>query len=88
MRAAVKSLIIIWAAASVASFCGLIYIFPGYSLDSAFSQALRKHPSPEGSFWFHWCLTFFLVGVCMTTVLCRTYRKQYGRLWKSDRPTT
>jgi hypothetical protein len=83
MRVAVKSLIIIWATVSVASFCGLIYIFPGYSLDSAFSQALRKRPSPEGSFWFHWCVTLFLIGSCITVVLYRTYRKQYGRLWKS-----
>ena len=84
MRAAVKSLFIIWATVTAASLCGLIYILPGYSVDSAFSQALRTHPSPEGAFWFHWCLTFFLVGACVTVVLYRTYRKQYGRLWKSN----
>jgi hypothetical protein len=84
MRVAVKSLFIIWATVSVVSLCGLIYISPGYSLDSAFSQALRKHPSPAGSFWFHWCLTFFLIGLCMTVLLYRTYRKQYGSLWKSN----
>jgi hypothetical protein len=82
MRAAVKSLILIWASVSVVSLFGLIYVSPGYSLDSAFSQVLRTHQSPQGSFWFHWCLTFFLVGVCMTAWLCRSYRKHYGKLWK------
>jgi len=84
MRAAVRLLLLIWATVSALSLVGLIYVFPGYSLDSAFSEALRKHPSPQGSFWFHWCMTFFLVGVCMTAWLYRTYRKQYGKLWKSN----
>jgi len=84
MRAAVRLLILIWASVSAVSLVGLIYVFPGYSIDSAFSEALRKHPSPQASFWFHWCMTFFLVGACMTVWLYRTYRKQYGKLWKSD----
>jgi uncharacterized protein YllA (UPF0747 family) len=53
----------------VASLLGLIYVFPGYSIDSAFSEALRKHPSPQASFWFHWTMTFFLVSVCMSMVM-------------------
>ena len=84
MRFAVKSLILTWAIVSLVSFCGLIYVFPGYSLDSAFSEAFRKHPGPEGSFWFHWCLTFLVVGIFMTFWLYRTDRRQYGKLWKSD----
>lgn len=81
MRFAVKSLMLIWGTVSLASFCGLVYVFPGYSIDNAFSEALRKHASPEGAFWFHWCTTFFVVGVCLTFWLYRTYRKHYGKLW-------
>jgi hypothetical protein len=66
MRSAVKSLILTWATVSLVSFGGLIYVFPGYSLDNAFSETFRKHPGPEGSFWFHWCLTFLVVGILMT----------------------
>ncbi len=84
MRVAVRSLIFVWATVSVVSLLGLIYVFPGYSIDNAFSEALRKHPSPQASFWFHWCTTFFLVGVCMTAWLYRIYRKQYGKLCKSN----
>jgi hypothetical protein len=87
MRFAVKSLILTWAIVSLVSFCGLIYVFPGYSLDSAFSEAFRKHPGPEGSFWFDWRLIFLVVGIFMTFWLYRTYRRQYGKLWKSDWPT-
>jgi len=61
MRLAVKSLTLTWAIVSLVSFCGLIYVFPGYSLDSAFSAAFRKRSGPEGSFWFHWRLTFLVV---------------------------
>jgi hypothetical protein len=84
MKVAVKSIMAIWATVSVAGFCGLIYLFPSYSLDNAFSQALRKYPSSELAFWFHWCSTFLLVGSFMTAILYRIYRKQYGRLWKSN----
>jgi len=84
MRVAVKSLILVWATVSVVSLSGLIYVLPGYSLDRAFSEPLRKQPSPQASFWFHWCMIFFLVGACMTVWLCRTYRKHYGKLWKSN----
>jgi prolipoprotein diacylglyceryltransferase len=84
MRAVVRLLLLIWATVSAVSLVGLIYVFPGYSLDSAFSEALRKHPSPQASFWFHWSMTFLLVGVCMTAWLYRTHRKHYGKLWKSD----
>ena len=84
MRIAVKSVLFAWAAVSVVSLCGLVYVFPGYSMDGAFSEALRTQPSPQASFWFHWALTFFAVGVCMTFFLYRVYRKQYGPLWKAD----
>jgi hypothetical protein len=84
MRAALRVILLIWAAVSAVSLAGLIYVFPGYSLDSAFSQALRRHPSPQGESWFHWCLSFFLLGVCMTAWLYRVHRRQYGKLWKSD----
>jgi hypothetical protein len=83
MRFAVESLILTGATVSLVRFCGLIYIFPG-SLDSAFSELFRKHPGPEGSFWFHWCLSLLVVGICMTFWLYRTYRRQYRKLWKSD----
>ena len=69
MRAVLRSLTLVWATVSVVSLLGLIYVFPGYSIDSAFSEALRKHPSPQASFWFHWYSTFFLVGVCVTAWL-------------------
>jgi hypothetical protein len=84
MRAAVRSLILIWATVSVVALFGLLYVFPNYSIDSAFSEALRTHPSAQGAFWFHWCTTFFLVGICMTAWLYRTYRKRFGKLWKSN----
>jgi membrane protein implicated in regulation of membrane protease activity len=84
MRAVVRLLLLIWASVSAVSLVGLIYVFPSYSLNSALPQALRKPPSPQASFWFHWCVTFFLVGACMTAWLYRTYRKQYGKPWKSD----
>ena len=63
MRIAVKSFLFIWATVSVASLCALVYVFPGYSIDSTFSEALRKRPSPQGSFWFHWAMTFWLYRV-------------------------
>jgi hypothetical protein len=84
MRAVVRLLLLTWATFSAASLVGLIYVFPGYSIDSAFSQAFRTHPSPRGSFWFHWSMTFLLVGTCMTTWLYRTHRKHYGKLWKPN----
>jgi len=84
LRILVKSLFFIWASVSLLSLCGLVYAFPGYSVDSAFSQALRKQPSLEASFWFHWAVIFLLVGVCMTSWLYFVYRKQYGRLWKTN----
>jgi uncharacterized membrane protein HdeD (DUF308 family) len=83
MRYVVKSLILIWGTVSVISFCGLVYVFPFYSIDRAFSEALRAQPSSQMSFWFYWLMTFFVVGLCMTLWLYLTYRKQYGRLWKS-----
>jgi hypothetical protein len=46
MRFAVESLILTGATVSLVSLCGLIYVFPGYSLDSAFSETFRKHPGP------------------------------------------
>jgi len=49
-----------------------------------FLKLFGKHPGPEGSFWFHWSLTFLVVGLFMTLWLYRTYRRQYGKLWKSD----
>jgi len=82
MRIALRLLILIWATVSVVSLFGLIYVFPGYSLDSAFSQALRTHPSARSSFWFHWSLTFTLFGLFLTGWLYRTHRKHYGNLWK------
>ena len=84
MRVAIRVLIFIWAAVSLVSLCGLILVFPSYSVDNAFAQALRKHPSEQASFWFHWCLTFFLVGCCITAWLYYTHRKHFGKLWKSD----
>jgi len=56
MKTALRLLLSIWVIVTVASLAGLVYIFPGYSLDSAFSEALREHPDPRGSFWFHWCV--------------------------------
>jgi len=84
MRTVLRSITFIWATVSLVSLFGLFYVFRGYSIDGAFSEALRKHPSLQASFWFHWCTTFFFVGVCMTAWLYRTYRKHYGKLWKSD----
>jgi hypothetical protein len=55
MRVALRSLTLIWATVSAVSLLGLICVLPGYSIDGAFSEALRKHPSPQASFWFHWC---------------------------------
>lgn len=83
MKVALRSVMLIWAAVSMVSLLGLIYVFPGYSIDSAFSEALRKHPSPDGVFWVHWCAIFFFVGVCMTAWLHRTHRAHYGKFWKS-----
>jgi len=77
MRAVVRLLLLIWATVSAVSLVGLIYAFPGYSLDSAFSEALRKHPSPQASFWFHSSMDFLLIGVCMTAWL---YRQE---LWQT-----
>jgi hypothetical protein len=59
MRAVVKLLLLVWAIVLAVSLVGLVYVFPSYSLDSAFSEALRKPPSPQASFWFHWCMAFF-----------------------------
>ena len=59
MRVALGPLILTGHLLSVMSLLGLIYVFPGYSIDSAFSEALRKQPSPQASFWFHWYMTFF-----------------------------
>ena len=84
MKAVVRLLLLIWATVSAVSLMGLIYVFLGYSLDSAFSEALRKHQDPQASFWFHWSMTFLLIGVCMTALLYRTHRKHYGTLWKSN----
>jgi hypothetical protein len=44
MRAALRLLILIWATVSVASLFGLGYVFPGYSIDSAFSAEAPKRP--------------------------------------------
>ncbi len=79
MRVAVKSLIYVWAAVTVVSLGGLVYVFPGYSLDAAFSEALREPPSRQGVFWFRWCIAFVVIGVCMISWLYRTYRKRYGK---------
>jgi prolipoprotein diacylglyceryltransferase len=84
MRLMVKSLLLVWASVSLTSLGGLIYVFPGYSLDRAFSEAMRKQASPEGAFWVHWCGAFFSVGICMTLCLYRVYRRQYGKLWGSN----
>jgi hypothetical protein len=84
MRVALRSLTLIWATVSAVSLLGLICVLPGYSIDGAFSEALRKHPSPQASFWFHWCTTFFFVGACMTAWLYRTYRRHYGKPRKSS----
>jgi len=83
MKTALRLLLSIWVIVTVASLAGLVYIFPGYSLDSAFSEALREHPDPRGSFWFHWCVTFCLVGTGMTAWLYWTYHRHYGDFWKS-----
>jgi hypothetical protein len=65
---------------------GLVYVFPDYSLDRAFSEASRNLPSQQASFWFHRCVVRLsvLVGTCMIALLYGTYRKQYGKLRKSD----
>ena len=78
VRFAVKSPLFIWATVSEASLCGLVCVSPGYFIGSAFSEALRKRPGPQGSFWFHWAMTFFAVGACMTFWLYCVYCKQYG----------
>jgi hypothetical protein len=88
MRAALRLLIFIWATVSVIGLLGLIYAFPGYSLDSAFSEALRKHSTPKGSFWFHWCLILSLVGICMTGWLYHTHRKHCGNFVETIRRNT
>jgi hypothetical protein len=84
MRAAVRLVLLIWATVSALSLVALLYVLPGYSLDSAFSAALGKHPSPQASFWFHWSMIFLFVGICMTACLYLTHRKYYGKVWKSD----
>jgi hypothetical protein len=83
MRAAVRLLILIWATVSVVSLVGLIYVFPGYSIDSAFSEALRSTQVRKRRSGFIGVCPYFLVGALVTAWLYRTYRKHYGRLWKS-----
>ena len=89
MRVVLKTMVTIWAAAVVASFGGLVYLFPSYSLDGAFSQALRGRPDPYLQHWFHWFEASFLVGLAMTIWLWRTFRQEYGKFWVrgAARPT-
>ena len=58
MRFAVKSLILTGGDGLIGKFLRANLCISRLSLDSAFSETLRKHPGPEGSFWFHWCFDF------------------------------
>jgi hypothetical protein len=89
MRVALKIAMIVWAAAVIISFGGLVYLFPSYHLDSAFSQALHGRGDPNLQYWFHWLELFFVIGLAMTAWLWRTYRDQYGRFWsgRAERPS-
>lgn len=82
MRVALKTMVIIWAAIAIASFCGIIYLAPFYAIDGAFTQALHGRPDSILQYWFHWLEVFLYIGLAMTFWLRRTYRNQYGRFWR------
>jgi len=84
MRFALKSLIVVWIFVVLISLGGLICLSPSYIVVGAFSQALRVRGNPELQHWFYGCGASFVVGIFVTIWLWRTYRQQYGRLWKSD----
>jgi hypothetical protein len=81
VKVALKTMVILWAVAVVASFGGLVYITPSYGMDDAFSQALHERPDPGLQHWFHWLELSFAIGLTMTFWLWRVYRNQYGRFW-------
>lgn len=82
MKFALKLLIILWMVVLLISFGGLVYLSPGYILVGTFSQVPRTPENSELLHWFHGCAASFVVGICVTAWLWRTYRKQYGNLWK------
>jgi hypothetical protein len=82
MKLALKLSILLWVIASVISLGGILYLLPSYMVVGAFTA----FKTPEGHdllHWFYGCAISFVIGVAITTWLWRTYRRQYGCLWKS-----
>ena len=84
MKLALKLLIVLWMSVSLASFGGFLYLLPSYMVVGAFAQALKTPESPNLLHWFYGCMISSATGISMTLWLWRSYRKQYGKLWKSD----
>jgi len=56
MKAALKTLAIVWSCISVVSLAGLLYLLPSYGIVGAFAGVFRATPqSDELARWFHIC---------------------------------
>ena len=84
MKLALKLSILMWLVASLISFGGVFYLLPSYTLVGAFAEAFKTPENPDLLHWFYGCAVSFVIGVAITVWLWRTYRRQYGRLWKSN----
>jgi hypothetical protein len=84
MKLAFKFSIFVWAVASIISLGAVLYLLPSYTLVGAFAQAFRTPENPDLLHWFYSCAISFVIGVAVTIWLWRTYRRQYGSLWKSN----
>jgi len=83
MKAALKTLAIVWSCISVVSLAGLLYLLPSYGIVGAFAGVFRATPqSDELARWFHICEMSLVLGTLMTAWLWRTHRTHYGKLEK------
>jgi chromate transport protein ChrA len=84
LKVILKALIVLWMVMSTVSLAGLIYLLPSRVIVGAFAQVLKTPQNPDLLRWFYGCTISFVVSIIITIWLWRTYRGQYGKLWRSD----
>jgi hypothetical protein len=84
MKLALRLSILLSGIVSAIALTGLLYALAGLFLVGPFAQVINHPEYRDLEHLFHVWAAYFLTAIVITIWLWRTYRRQYGKLWKSN----
>jgi hypothetical protein len=84
MKLALRLSILLSGIALVVALAELLHVLVGLFLAGPFDQVFNHAEYRDMEHLFHLWTAYFLTAFAITIWLWRTYRKQFGKLWKSN----